>query len=218
MLSREEISVILNEAQRMDEKCQMFGASRHKYLLNPPIRKSFVRQVEERYGFQLPEDYFHFITEVGDGGAGPDYGISPFSAFMIEGKSPGSEKFREAYRRSLTEPFTPRPMLINEVEEYAIATRKAYEQDPGRYFIYEKQDENELCDTSGFLVLGTHGCQWDFGLIISGEKRGQVFDTDNEGAYGFVACSFEQFYQNWLDWISDKERFLEELQKWKKFL
>lgn len=98
MLSREEILEILNEAQRIDEKCEMFGASRHKYLLNPPIRKSFVRQVEERYGFKLPEDYFRFITEVGDGGAGPDYGISPFADFMEKGNSPEAEKYMEAYR------------------------------------------------------------------------------------------------------------------------
>ena len=30
-----------------------------------------------------------------------------------------------------------------------------------------------------------------------------------------MAYSFEEFYQDWLDWISDKEQFLKELENWK---
>lgn len=189
----------------------------HRYRLNPPISVSFVRMVEEKYGFSLPEDYFRFITEVGDGGAGPDYGIVPFGDFLIEEKSPGAEKFKEAYRRSLANSFIPRQMLADEVEDYAF-TRAAYEQNPDSYFIYEKPDDNALCGTDGFLVLGTHGCQWDFGIITVGDKRGQVFDTDNEGAYGFASGSFNEFYQSWLDRISDTEGLRKKLEEWKKRL
>ncbi len=213
MFKRKEVIEILKKAQHIDSKYERFGAATHQYKLNQPIKKSFVHEVEERYGFLLPDDYVRFITEVGDGGAGPDYGIKPFSHFYLKAQSPGREKFREAYRQSLALPFTPRQMLVNEVEKYAIARREIYEQNPEQYFIYEKEDENALCDTDGFLVLGTHGCQWDFGLIITGEKKGQVFDTDNEGAYGFVSNSFFEFYQNWLEQISDLERFEKEMKK-----
>ena len=75
-----------------------------------------------------------------------------------------------------------------------------------------------MCDTDGFFVLGTHGCQWDFGIVITGEMRGQIFDTDNEGGYGFVAHNFSEFYQEWLNWLSDKEQFQKDLEKWKKIL
>ena len=40
--------------------------------------------------------------------------------------------------------------------------------------------------------------------------------TDNEGAYCLVANSFEEFYQNWLDRISDTEKLKEELDKQRK--
>ena len=198
----------------MDEKCEMFGASRHQYRLNPPIEKSFVRRVEERYGFQLPEDYFHFITEIGDGGAGPDYGIDPFIKFLEKKGTPGAEAYAAAYRCALAKPFAPRPMRADEVEDFAIVTRAGYEKNPELYFVCDEFDDDGITD--GFFVLGTHGCQWDFGIVVSGERRGQVFDMDNEGAYGFAASSFEKFYRNWLDRISDKERFLMELQNWKK--
>ena len=48
--------------------------------------------------------------------------------------------------------------------------------------------------------------------------RGQIFDTDNEGGYGFVAHNFSEFYQEWLNWLSDKEQFQKDLEKWKKIL
>lgn len=216
MFKREEVIKILRQAQCIDAKFEIFGASTHRYRLNPPIRASFVRRAEEKYGFVLPEDYFRFITEVGDGGAGPDYGIKPFVNMLMEGKSPRSEKFREAYLYSLAKLFVPRQMMPDEVEDYAIATIEAYERNPDRYFVYEKTDENDLCGTDGFYILGTHGCQWDFGLVLSGEKRGQVFDTDNEGAYGFISGSFDEFYQNWLDYISDTKKICEELERWRK--
>ena len=215
MRKREEILEILEQAHHIDPECELFGASGHQYRLNPPANLSFVRWVEERYNFRLPEDYFYFITEIGDGGAGPDYGICPFSHFMNRGSSPGVDKFKEAFRHSLAEPFAPWQMQADQVEEYAIVTREYYERNPERYFIYEKSDENALCDTDGFLKLGTHGCQWDFGIITTGERRGQVFDTDNEGAYGLVAYSFDEFYQNWLDRLSDTERLRTELMEWR---
>ncbi len=84
--------------------------------------------------------------------------------------------------------------------------------------IYEKPEPYDLCDTDGFYVLGTHGCQWDFGLVISGDRRGQVFDTDNAGAYCFVSGSFEEFYQNWLAYISDMEKLKEDLEKWRRII
>ncbi len=109
-------------------------------------------------------------------------------------------------------------MMAGEVEKYAIATREAYGRNPERYYIYEKPEPYDLCDMDGFYVLGTHGCQWDFGLVISGDRRGQVFDTDNAGAYCFVSGSFEEFYQNWLAYISDTEKLKEELEKWRRII
>ena len=215
MLKRKEIIKILKQARKIDSEYEMFGASKHKYSLNPPIRESFVRGIEEKYGFKLPEDYFRFITEIGDGGAGPDYGIDSFVEFLKQGKDSTVEKYRELYRYSLAKDFTPRQMRADEVEEYAIATREAYERNPNWYIVFEQPDDDDLCDTNGFFVLGTHGCQWDFGIIISGEKRGKIFDTDNEGAYGFVANSFDAFYQNWLNRISDTEGYRKELENWR---
>ncbi len=216
MFQRKEVEKILAQAERMDPNYERFGVSRHRYKLNPPINKVFVRAAEKKYHFLLPEDYVYFITEVGDGGAGPDYGIFPFGNFYMRAESPGAEKFREAYRCSLANPFLLRPMTLDDLE-YCAFSRKAYEKNPEKYFVEMGESyEESLCDTDGFLTLGTHGCQWDFGLVTSGERRGQVFDTDNEGNYSFSAYSFSDFYQNWLDYISDTELCQKELERWGK--
>lgn len=212
-LCYEKIVTILEQAHRIDRKCVLFGASQHQYKLNPPVNEASVHLVEEKYDFKLPEDYFQFITKVANGGAGPDYGIMSFEDSLMTGKY---KDFQDAYKCSLKKPFVPRRMMSEEVENYAF-TKASYEQDPDKYFIYEKE-EDDICNTDGFLVLGTHGCQWDFGLIVSGERRGQVFDTDNEGAYAFAAHSFHAYYQKWLDWLSDIENIQRELEKWHKLL
>lgn len=217
MFQKEVVEKILAQAERMDPGYEMFGASVHKYRLNPPVDQAFVREMEEKYHFLLPEDYVQFITEVGDGGAGPDYGITPFGDFLRKAESPGAEKFREAYRCSLGKAFRLRPMQPDEVESQYSFSRKAYERAPENYFAeIEEPDEYTLCNTEGYFIMGTHGCQWDFGLVTAGERRGQIFDTDNEGGYCLAADSFHEFYQNWLDYISDTERFCEKLEEWRR--
>jgi len=211
-LHYEEIAAVLEQARRLDRNCELFGASKHQYRLEPPIDAAAVRAVEEQYGFALPEDYFRFITEIANGGAGPDYGVMSFDDSMM---GSAYHDFREAYKHSLKNPFTPRRMKPEEVETSFAFGKTAYEKDPERFFVYEN-DEDALCPTDGFLVLGTHGCQWDFGLIVSGERKGQVFDTDNEGGYAFSADSFTAFYQRWLDWLSNPENIQRELDKWRK--
>lgn len=196
MLKRDEIVEILKRARSIDSKCELFGTAKHKYQLNLPIRASFVRALEEKYGFTLPDDYFRFITEIGDGGAGPDYGIDPFADLVKKSQNQYAEEYQEDYRNSLKNAFAPRPMSADELDNFAIATQAAYEQNPDKYFIYENPNEDALCNLDGFYVLGTQGCQWDFGLITAGEMRGKVFVTDNEGAYCLVANSFEEFYMS----------------------
>lgn len=224
LFKRDEVVSILERARKIDAevsrkhgfldalrgKYTLFGADKHKYALDPPVDKSLVESVERRYGFSFPRDYVEFITETGDGGAGPDYGIEPFSRFAAD-----ESEHMKPYRESLAAPFAPRKMLLEDVEDFAITTREGYEKEPGRYFVCEKEAGDDDWYTDGLYTLGTHGCQWDFVLVTAGERRGQVFDTDNEGAFAFAAGSFEEFYGQWLERLSDTESFRRELiERW----
>lgn len=105
MFRSEKVEKILAQAKHTDPKFEMFSISEHQYKLNPPVELAFVRELEENYHFRLPEDYVQFITEVGDGGAEPVYGIFSFKFFCREAESPSDKKFRETYLRGLAKEF-----------------------------------------------------------------------------------------------------------------
>ena len=60
-----------------DKELKVFGASSHRYEMNPVLSERELRKVEYKYSFTLPKDYRWFIMNVGNGGAGPYYGILP---------------------------------------------------------------------------------------------------------------------------------------------
>lgn len=68
-----------------------------------------MRAFERKHGIELPPDYREFITEIGDGGPGPHYGLdslrvaseytTPSQPFpWVEAKSPEDEDFDDAWR------------------------------------------------------------------------------------------------------------------------
>src|SRR5437868_2739639 len=53
----------------------VFGANGHEYRLRPCLDEEKVGEFERRYSLRLPDDYRRFLMQVGNGGAGPYYGI-----------------------------------------------------------------------------------------------------------------------------------------------
>src|SRR5258708_5365552 len=70
-----EIRRKLTALASQDPKHQLFGASYHRYELGPPLPEKRLSAMEREYGARLPEDYRHFLLELGNGGAGPYYGL-----------------------------------------------------------------------------------------------------------------------------------------------
>ncbi len=219
MFRREEVKRILEQARRIDPRLEMFGASNHQYRLGLPVDLTFVRSIEEEYHFQFPEDYVQFITEVGDGGAGPGYGLYPFGYYSTEAESTKETKTREIYLHGLGRELQLLPVDPEWLENFCIS-KEDYKKNPEKYFQGSRGSFNwhndVLYGPYGFFHLGTYGCWRDFGLITAGERRGQVFIHDTEGAFELEASSFQAFYQDWLDFILDTEQFQKELKAWKR--
>lgn len=209
-MNREEILDTLKDAAEIDKDFKLFGASRHKYRLNAPVSVDFVRAAEEKYAFSLPDDYFRFITEIGDGGAGEDYGLYSFEDFITKDKYPAVEKERQ----NLKLPFEIRPMTDEDKENSALAEGFFEENRERCFFDLRYSDDDFDGFTGGFLVIMTRGCQYDVGIALSGEHRGQVFDIDYEGDFVLTANSFEEFYQSWLNKISDPEWLKVQIEFW----
>src|SRR5437016_4283502 len=67
----------LDRLRQKDAAFQVFGADQHEYRLNPCLTEAQIQKFERAYEITLPPDYRAFLMEVGNGGAGPYYGIVP---------------------------------------------------------------------------------------------------------------------------------------------
>ena len=123
---------------------------------------------------------------------------------------------REAYLCGLGREIQLLPIEPEWLEDFCIS-KKEYEKNPEKDFRGGRGSFNWDNGTPyGFFHLGTYGCGRDFGLITAGERCGQVFINDTEGPFELEADSFQAFYQDWLDFILDTERFQKELEEWRE--
>jgi hypothetical protein len=74
------IERLLEDLRRLaaqDARLEVFGARSHGYRLNHVLPLARIRALEDRRSVQLPSDYVLFLTKMGNGGAGPFYGVNP---------------------------------------------------------------------------------------------------------------------------------------------
>ncbi len=71
------IQTKLKQLQQADKSYSLFGAQKHRYKLNAAISPDGIRIFESRHKVKLPEGYVEFLTKIGNGGAGPFYGLEP---------------------------------------------------------------------------------------------------------------------------------------------
>lgn len=70
----------IQRARETDSDFFRFGADCHKYHLAPPASEETVAAFEARFGISLPEGYRNFLLWIGNGGAGPFYGLYSLGA------------------------------------------------------------------------------------------------------------------------------------------
>ena len=54
---------------------KVFGSDSHGFHTNPPLSVESVREFEAQHRVTLPQEYKGFLIQVGNGGAGPAYGL-----------------------------------------------------------------------------------------------------------------------------------------------
>lgn len=70
-----ELLQLAGRAKELDREYRQYGAEIHHYEFAPVLGLSDVRDFEQRHRIQLPQAYVEFLTQVGNGGAGPDLGM-----------------------------------------------------------------------------------------------------------------------------------------------
>ena len=203
----------LAQAKAADKDLEVFGASSHKYHLNPPVSEAEVLAFEEKYGISLPEDYRAFVQTIGDINAqkletmaGPYYGLSAFGTQVDDLLYEGSEIYLKA-PCALSPDMTKEewealsdPLLMSEEDD------EDFEEDEEEGYVIEVEDNYiEECGKvfGGLRPLGSQGCTYYHALVLNGKYAGRVVNVDLDLAQPKFA-----FEINFLDWY---ERYLDEV-------
>ena len=202
----------LAQAKATDKDLEVFGASSHKYHLNPPVSEAEVLAFEKKYGVFLPKDYRAFVQTIGDANAqkldimaGPYYGLSAFGTQVDDLLYEGSEIYLKA-------PCALSPDMTKEEWEALSDPLLMSEEDDEDF---GEDDEVETTETEedyiqqcgkvfgGLLPLGSQGCTYYHALVLNGKYAGRIVNVDLDLAQPKFA-----FETNFLDWY---ERYLDEV-------
>ena len=181
----EHIHQRLSELAEDDPQMRRFGARRHRYRLAPVVTEPDLARFEAAHGITLPASYRLFLTTVGDGGAGPYYGL-----FRHDGADwPGYLQQHEQRQKPLlgtafahTTAFQPWPDV------------KPCGQHP------DPEDSFDPCWLAGTLILAEFGCGANYRLVVTGPARGQVWFDDLANDQGLTpGPDFRDWYLAWLE-------------------
>lgn len=162
----------------IDTRLLKIGAQiklKRSWKLNQPIPLAEVEAIESKYGFQLPEEYKSFITKIGNGSSLP----------------PFREESCQLY------PFKDGHQLNRLHEDFPLIENWEWDTDPE--FCMDDPEDSEKwkrVQENGVLVLveeNVEGGQTWF-LIVSGPRRGEVWERDESGVLRLPGCTF-------LDWV-----------------
>ena len=177
----------LAQAKAADKDLEVFGASSHKYHLNPPVSEAEVLAFEKKYGVQLPKCYRAFMLTIGDAKAkksdfiaGPYYGLYAFGTQVDDLLYEGSEIYLKA-------PCALSPDMTKEEWEALSDPLLMSEEDDEDF---GEDDEVETTETEedyiqqcgkvfgGLLPLGSQGCTYYHALVLNGKYAGRVVNID----------------------------------------
>lgn len=190
----------LSYLKQQDKKQVIFGSRQHHYQPGSPLSELALSEFETKHNLQLPEDYRQFLSSVGNGGAGPFYGLLPLSDHDEEGN-------RINYQHAF--PYTRKaPLRMHEAYEGIQQKMEGLgeeEQEELHEVLLEK-----IVDSvhSGIIYLCHEGCGMYSVLVVKGEEYGHVWYVDlanDAGAFpltdphdGSPMC-FTRWYEVWLD-------------------
>ena len=195
----------LAQAKAADKDLEVFGASSHKYHLNPPVSEAEVLAFEEKYGVSLPEDYRAFVQTIGDANAqkldtmaGPYYGLYAFGTQVNDLVYDQAETYLKA-------PCALSPEMTEEEWETLSSPLLTKEEEETEGEGVTKEDYTQQCGKvfGGLLPLGSQGCAYYHALVLTGPYAGRVVNVN----WDLLKPVFA-FEANFLDWY---ERYLDEV-------
>ncbi len=198
----ERIKVKLEQLKKLDRNLTLFGSQKHKYKLNATVSLDTINQFESTYKIKLPNEYVHFLINIGNGGAGPFYGLEPLENVLFADLD---------YKRAdlllnptipflHTEPWNLEFLSTADEEENEDEYEKQRQEFKEIYF--DKEQMN------GVIAICNYGCAISINLVVNGHEYGNIWTDDRASDNGIYPSyelgnndktTFLNWYELWLD-------------------
>ncbi len=194
-----EIKALAEEGLRIDPKCNIFGASHHKWHFGEPVNLQQIHNFESDMKITLPEPFVRYLTELGNGGAGPDYGI--YSLEMMRERNPFLAKTANLpvmLDHSLTAAqWTDYAQKYEALDDKIMADE--FDTTEEQECAVQELDAMELHLLAGGIFINTPGCTMNSILMCRGAAMGEVFTIDFD--YIYQLQSEPYCHGKFEDWI-----------------
>ena len=166
----------LKEVRGKGLKC--FGSDSHRFRLNTRLNEQTIVRFEKEQGITLPSDFRSFLKLAGNGGAGPYYGITKLE--QCYDLADWMSDDRPSNLLAMPSPLHPAMNRDND---------------------WMSQFTDCISPYQGTIAIGTQGCTYEVGLIVTGSFAGRVvyLDADGQAPYVTREPDFLSWYERWLD-------------------
>ncbi len=207
---------MLARARVADSGFGVFGAAAHRYELSPTLSEARLRAFEAEHGVRLPADYRAYLASVGNGGAGPYYGVFPLGLFDGAGSGLTPWTPGDGFAGTLSTAF-PHTEHWN-LPDSAFAVPERFIDEAAEDAWYRQQEEvywaPELVD--GAFPICHEGCAYRNLLVVApGPEYGNIW-IDGRASDGGIApvlgadgqrLSFGEWYEDWLEAAAEGQDF-----------
>jgi hypothetical protein len=161
----------IEQLDLLDKQRQVFGAQSHDYRLYPTLTTEEISLFEHWLGAPFPADLQAFYSEVGNGVAGPHYGL--LEAGAVTG-------------------YRPAEIYTDAGKLRALGGDDRSEREDG-YFEVNKDY------ITGLITIIDEGCGHETCLITTGPRAGEVVHVSLEGYVHETGKNLIETYEHWLD-------------------
>lgn len=187
--------------RELDPKLRTFGADRHRHQLAPPIDASRLAEIEAGFGAALPDGYRAFVSQLGDGGAGPYWGLHP----LATGIERLFDMFDQDTLLAADFPFDEDVdfgALVGMPADWKEHIRRLKEEPAYGQAWDELKDRYHVpANYAGTLPICDFGCGESYFMVVRGAQAGWIWVNaiDNGSGLFSLRIDFLEFYSRWLD-------------------
>ncbi len=187
----------------LDKNLRIFEARKHKYKFNSCKTEDEILNFEKANKITLPLGYRNFLKTIGNGGAGPYYGLEP----LENGRYVDLDYKNEEDLIDLSKPFKFTEswnMDFDELDQMDNETEE--DEEKIEEYLYENYYHNKFID--GMLRISNFGCGISINLIVNGKEKGKIWVDDRGNDNGIYPdfyfentskLEFLDWYELWLD-------------------